>query len=227
LAGDNTNVLLRYINALIMANNGTLTDRAGELTRRVLEIEPENYTALLYSAFAAEQHGDLLLANDYYRKILPALQGSPEMQMTINQLLARNEQLLADQGPDTGTPAPETDSPPPVSLSLRVSVADNLGDLFAPGDTLFIYAQAMDGPPMPLAVVRRQAGDLPLDVVLDDSMAMMPAHRLSAFAQVKVQARISRSGNAQPESGDLVGEMSGIDVTGSGKITLVINEVVP
>jgi cytochrome c-type biogenesis protein CcmH len=110
---------------------------------------------------------------------------------------------------------------------MRVSVSADLHHRYAPGDTLFIYAQAMEGPPMPLAVVRKQAGDLPLDVVLDDSMAMMPSHRLSAFDKVKLQARISRSGNAQPESGDLAGEIAGVEVANAGKIDLVINTVLP
>jgi cytochrome c-type biogenesis protein CcmH len=108
-----------------------------------------------------------------------------------------------------------------------VTVSPDLAGQYRPEDTLFIYAQAIDGPPMPLAVSRNKAGELPIEVTLDDSMAMMPAMKLSAFARVKLQARISRTGNAQPESGDLVGLLAEVDVTGTESINLVIDTVLP
>lgn len=227
LTGDDADVMLRYANALIMANNGNFEGQATELVDRVLAIDPQNYTALLYSAFAAEGRGDLRLAIRHYRKIVPALQNNPELLQTITGLIARNEQLLAEQGI-----VPETDAPadPPAAtaaVSLRVSVADDLTGRYAPDDTVFIYAQAMQGPAMPLAVVRKSAAELPIEVKLDDSMAMMPAHKLSAFDQVKVQARISKSGNASPESGDLIGEKSGVNTRDPAMLELVINSVVP
>jgi cytochrome c-type biogenesis protein CcmH len=93
-------------------------------------------------------------------------------------------------------------------------------------DTLFVYARAASGPRMPLAIVRKTVKDLPLEFTLDDSMAMNPAMKLSSFQQVVVGARISKSGNAMPQPGDLqvVSQPMGVnDVQG---VELVINEVI-
>jgi cytochrome c-type biogenesis protein CcmH len=96
-----------------------------------------------------------------------------------------------------------------------------------PGDTLFVYAKAEQGPPMPLAVVRKQAADLPLQVTLNDAMAMTPQMKLSSFSQVKIGARISRSGNAVSQSGDLFGEVSAVTVGRSEPVVVRITQRAP
>ena len=95
------------------------------------------------------------------------------------------------------------------------------------GDTVFVFARALNGPPMPLAVVRKRAGDLPLTVTLDDSSAMAPALRLSNFDQVRVSARISKSGQAVAQSGDLQAEALPVSTLAGETVTLSIDRVVP
>ena len=94
------------------------------------------------------------------------------------------------------------------ALQVRVSLNAALQDQAGPDDTVFVYARSVKGPRMPLAIVRKQVRDLPMTVVLDDSLAMSPAMTLSKFDQVTVGARISKSGNAMPQSGDLQGSVS-------------------
>lgn len=96
----------------------------------------------------------------------------------------------------------------------------------APGDTVFVFARAAQGPRMPLAIIKRKAGDLPLAFSLDDSSAMSPELKLSRFPSVVIGARISRSGDAMPRSGDLVGQVGPVD-TGSGNLVIVIDGVQP
>jgi cytochrome c-type biogenesis protein CcmH len=79
---------------------------------------------------------------------------------------------------------------------------------------------------MPLAVLRAQAGSLPLNFTLDDSLAMSPTARLSGAARVRVDARISRSGNAMPSPGDLVAEGE-VVATGTRGVSLQIDRVRP
>jgi len=229
---EDPDFLLGYANALVMANNGRFAGRPAELIRQVLALDPENYTALFFSGLAAEQAGEFQRANEYYASLLPVLQDNPELRQTVNRLIARNRRISGqvaevaggEQGP---VPATETRADPAASVSVRVSVAKDLDGEYRPEDTLFIYARAVEGPPMPLAVIRARARDLPLETVLDDTRAMSPALKLSEFERVKLQARISRSGNARPQPGDLYGEITGVKVAGAGIVNLTIDKVMP
>ncbi|MGH8172484.1 MAG: c-type cytochrome biogenesis protein CcmI/CycH, partial [Rhodanobacteraceae bacterium] len=91
----------------------------------------------------------------------------------------------------------------------------------------FVFARAASGPPMPLAVQRLKAAQLPITVTLDDSMSMMPAMTLSKFAQVVVGARVSKSGNATPQSGDLQALSPAIENTRTTPVEISIADVVP
>jgi cytochrome c-type biogenesis protein CcmH len=91
------------------------------------------------------------------------------------------------------------------SIRGRVSLTPALRAQAQPNDTVFIVARAEQGPRMPLAIVRMRVADLPADFTLDDSSAMSPQLRLSSYPEVVVSVRVSRSGQALPESGDLVG----------------------
>ena len=114
------------------------------------------------------------------------------------------------------------------TVQVRISLAPALAAKAAPDDTLFIFARAVQGqgPKAPLAIQRRQVKDLPLTLTLDDSMAMSPALRLSSVSQVVVGARISKSGNAMPQPGDLQGLTPTVAVGASG-LQLQINETLP
>src|SRR5690349_6071866 len=112
-------------------------------------------------------------------------------------------------------------------LTVNVTLDPKLKDKLDANATLFVFARAASGPPMPLAIQRLKAGQLPVTVTLDDSMSMMPAMRLSKFAQVVVGARVSKSGNAMPQSGDLQTLSSPIASSRGEPIALEIDQVVP
>jgi cytochrome c-type biogenesis protein CcmH len=113
-------------------------------------------------------------------------------------------------------------------IRLAVSLRPELQGQ-APGDaTLFVFAKAASGPPMPLAVYRGRASELPREVRLDDSMAMMPALKLSGFEQWTVTARVTRAGGVQAMSGDLQGSLTvARKDLGDAALSLVIDQVVP
>jgi cytochrome c-type biogenesis protein CcmH len=92
-------------------------------------------------------------------------------------------------------------------LQVEVSLTADVLSKVNPTDTVFIYARAKQGTPMPLAVVKKQVKDLPLKITLDDSMTMTPSMKLSNFSEVTVMARVSSSGNALPQTGDYVGQV--------------------
>jgi cytochrome c-type biogenesis protein CcmH len=120
------------------------------------------------------------------------------------------------------TPA-GTATGPAVQGSVRLSAA--LAAQAQPGDTLFIFARAAEGPRMPLAIVRHTVKDLPLEFKLDDSMAMAPEMRLSLHPKVIISARISKSGQATPTAGDLLGESAAVANNATG-VAIEINELV-
>lgn len=111
-------------------------------------------------------------------------------------------------------------------LKGSVTIAPALAKKISPSDTLFIFAQASQGPRMPLAIVRLQAKDLPATFTLNDSMSMAPAFKLSGFKTVNVVARISKSGKATPSTGDLQGIVQGVSVGSPKPVSLQINEVI-
>lgn len=131
--------------------------------------------------------------------------------------------------------ATETPAQPPepaiaasqANLTVDVSLDPSLSDRVSPEDTVFVFARAVEGPPMPLAVQRLQVKDLPATVTLDDSQAMNPALRLSAFEQVQVGARISKSGQATPQPGDLFGESEPVQRDAQTDVRIRIDRVRP
>ncbi|MDE2612207.1 MAG: tetratricopeptide repeat protein [Burkholderiales bacterium] len=111
------------------------------------------------------------------------------------------------------------------AVTGTVRLAPALAAQARPDDTVFVFARAAEGSRMPLAIVRKQVRDLPFAFTLDDAMAMAPAARLSRFPKVVVDARVSKSGQAQPSAGDLAGRSAVVANNASG-VVVEINEVV-
>jgi len=112
------------------------------------------------------------------------------------------------------------------NLKGKVRLAKKLQEQVRPDDVLFVFARAEKGPPMPLAVMKLRAADLPLDFVLDDTMAMAPGLALSKFPRIVVTARVSRGGQPAPQPGDLQGSSGAVANNAQG-VRVVIDTVVP
>ena len=121
-----------------------------------------------------------------------------------------------------GNMAPD---PNAAGIDVSVKVAPELADLVQPGDTLFVFARAEAGPPAPLAIQRRTASELPMTLRLDESMGMIAGMSLAQFPRVIIGARLSRSGNAQAQPGDLEGLTAAMDWRAAGKVEIVISNV--
>jgi cytochrome c-type biogenesis protein CcmH len=111
------------------------------------------------------------------------------------------------------------------AIEVQLQLAPELVSRLAPNDTLFVFAKAEGGPPVPLAVQRIPASALPTSVRLDDSMGMVEGMNLSSFPRVVVEARVSKSGNAQAQPGDLQGSSGGLDNPPSGPVRVVVDRV--
>jgi len=122
-------------------------------------------------------------------------------------------------------PAPVASAPAAASLRGTVRLAPALRGKVGPGDTLFIFARAADGPAMPLAILKRSAAELPVQYALDDSMAMAAGMGLSSQPRVVITARVSRTGNARPQPGDLQGASAPVANDAQG-VDILIDTVV-
>jgi len=223
LLGDKPDIMLLYADTLAFANNEQLAGKPAELIFKALALEPDNITGLWLGGMAKVQAGDALEGAKLWRKLIALLPpGSPAQQET-QALLAK----LESQAPG-GVPAEpgQTAKTADIAIAVQVSVAPGLQASVSPDDTVFIYAQAVSGSRVPLAIIRKQVSNLPLTVSLTDTMAMMPAMKLSGFPQVKLSARISKSGNAMPEKGDLIGTIEQVDVKDKRVNNIVINSQV-
>jgi len=135
------------------------------------------------------------------------------------------------QGPSSGVSKPRKsfssqEQQNQVALSGTVSLDKAFSERVNDKDTVFVFARAAKGPRMPLAIIRKQVSDLPIKYQLDDSMAMTPEMKLSSFPEVIITARISKSGSAMPEAGDIEGQSGIINVQDSSEHDIVINTVI-
>ena len=173
-----------------------------------------------------EEQGEYEKAVQHWRKLELLLVDDPASLNEVRNLIARAEQKLGRSvAVEPTTIKPVTAGG--VALKVTVALDAALQDKVSADDTVFIFARAMEGPPMPLAAVRKQVRDLPLTVTLDDSMAMMPQMKLSNYATVLVGARISKSGSATAQSGDLTGEIENVATSSNEKLTLTISQRIP
>ena len=229
LIGEQPEIMLLYADALAFSNNEQLAGKPSELVFKALAMEPNNVTGLWLGGMAKAQTGDFAAAMDLWTKLEAQLPQGSEAQREIQVLLAK----LATQMPEGAAIQAEAKpvqpaatlppSPAVASIDVQVSLAPALQKSANPGDTVFIYAQALSGPKMPLAIVRKQVSELPLTVNLTDAMAMMPTMKLSNFEQVKLLARISKSGDAMQQPGDLIGIIEQVALTDKSLKKIVIN----
>ncbi|MGZ8214896.1 MAG: c-type cytochrome biogenesis protein CcmI, partial [Methylosarcina sp.] len=222
LLGDKPEVMLLYADAIALASDKNLAGKPSELIFKALELEPNNMNGLWLGGLAKVQQGDVPAALTLWRKLESQLPANSEPRKEMQNIIAS----LASRAPaaENQQAAPQEATAPTGSIMVEVNLAPELQKAASPGDTVFIYAQALSGPKMPLAIVRKQVADLPVKVTLDDTMAMMPAMKLSNFAEVKLLARISKSGEAVTQPGDLIGTVEKVAIKGSNEQKIVIDQ---
>ena len=227
LGGESPEVMIRLADALAMSQGGSMAGEPEPLLTRALELQPNNPQGLWLLGMAQDERGDHSSAIRTWQTLLPLLQGDERSVSEVNQLIARAKVLNTADDSAPSTPAAEAQPAATAKLSVEVSVQAGLTEDL-PGDTaVFIYAKAAQGPPMPLAVVRKTLGDLPVTVELSDEDAMLPAMKLSSFDKLIVGARVSLTGNAIAQSGDLYSEVSDVQSQQSAPLAISIDTVRP
>ena len=214
---DDAQLLADYADSLAMAQGRTLQGEPEKLIKRALAADPNNVKALVLAGTAAFDRNDRAGAIRYWQRALAVLPAESDMAQRVRE-------SIAEAGGSAGKtqvakPAlPQTNA----RISGVVRLDPKLAGKVSPDDTVFIFARAAEGPRMPLAILRRQGRDLPVRFTLDDSMAMAPQMKLSAFPRVVVGARVSKTANANANPGDLQGLSPAVQV-GSTDVAVTID----
>jgi cytochrome c-type biogenesis protein CcmH len=229
-------IYLALANAVAMQNGGVISGRPEELVKDALELDSQSAVGLWMAGMAAEEGGRLDEALAYWKRAEPLLAGQPTNQQELRGMMRRVAEQLgsiitfedsAIQAPSPANSADVINSPGPAlqqpsGIKVSVAIDPDLMSSVDPSSTIFVFAKAVSGPPMPLAVVRMQVKDLPAEIMLDDTMAMMPQMKISLFDQVSVSAKISASGVATPQADDINSEAVTVATIDSPSIDLLI-----
>jgi cytochrome c-type biogenesis protein CcmH len=192
--------------ALFFAAGSKITDEVRQLVGESLAAQPNNGTALGLAGIAAFEDRDYVAARVHWQRALAQLSPGSMAAQALAAGVARAERALAGAGEKReakAAPASATQAAPN-GAAIRVSVSLAEGVTAAPDTPVFVYARGADSP-MPLAIVRLQAGQLPAEVVLDESRAMMPGRSLGTVESVQLVARLALHGDARPAPGDWQG----------------------
>lgn len=236
LQPDSPQFLADHADVLAMKNGRTLEGEPLRLIERALQIDPDHLKSLALSGAAAFDRGDMARAAQLWDRV--ALLGPPGSDIVQQARDGATEaRRLAAQaaagGAAASAPGLRQGATPAAAAAARVSgrveLAAALKAQARPEDTVYVFARNADpaaGNRMPLAIVRAQVKDLPLPFTLDDTHAMGPGMGLSTATRVVVGARISRSGQAIPQPGDLEGLSAPVDV-GVRDVRVEISRVLP
>lgn len=208
---DDPDLLADYADTLAMVRSRSLQGEPEKLIERALAIKPDHIKALALSGTAAYERKDYRLALARWQKIVDVSPADSEIAQSTLASMAQARSMMgapaianADSKPADTVKGGSTAKPAASGTRVagKVTLDPSLRGKLADTDTVFIFARAAAGPRFPLAVLRKQVKDLPLEFVLDDSMAMMPEAKLSGFSRLIVGARISKTGSATASPGE-------------------------
>ncbi len=215
LKSDDPEILVEYAESLGMAQNGRFDGEPLAMAKRALALDPKSEKALALLGTVAFEAGDFKSAVEYWERLLALADPGTDFAKAVEGGLAE-----ARAGLEAAKSAPAS------RITGKVSIEASLAASAPPDAVVFVFARAAQGPRMPLAVQRMRVKDLPADFALDDSLAMAPGMKISAFDSVVIGARVSISGSATPQPGDLEGTTAAVK-PGAGGLKLVIDRKTP
>jgi len=206
LAPNNAEAMVGWAeNDSMTRSDHRIEGRALELLKRAVQLHPDSQRGLWLLGIGNFQRGEYREAAATWRLLQPQLEPGSNVAKAVAEQIAVAD-ARAGGAPAAASSSAATAAPQGATLQVQVALAPALKNKLAPGDTLFVYARAENGPPMPLAVAKLDPAHLPTTVTLNDAMAMTPAFKLSSVERVFVGARISHSGQPVAQPGDLEGD---------------------
>jgi len=235
---DDPDIAIAYAEALALSSDSRrIEGEPRQLLETALKAAPDNQRGLWLLGISDYQQKKYDSAIASWKHLLAVLPKDSNIVQSVQHQIASAEAARDGRAPPPDEPETADATPQPAAaapasadgphLTVKVSLDAKLKAKLAPNDVLFVYAKAASGPPMPVAIQRLQASQLPTTVTLTDGMGMMPSLKLSQFPQVIIGARVSKSGNAIAQSGDLQTVSKPLAVTTTTPIELIIDQVVP
>jgi len=226
---------LERIEIIAMQRQGQFEGEPWNVIREVLQRDPQHFGALLTAGSASYAEGKFADALKYWEQARKPLDANnPDLEGLENAIAAVRDRLgmLPAKSSLTASSTPSSTSSSTsvatsgLNVTGQVNLSASLKSKASPNDVVFIYATPANGDRMPLAIFKTTVSQLPLNFTLDDSSAMTPDRKLSAAGEVMVKVRVSKSGNAMPQSGDLSGSLGPVKVGAKG-LKLEIKDQIP
>lgn len=234
LEADDVDTLAQLAEATAMIQGGELAGEPVVYLEKALGLDQDHGQTLWLLGIARQQageHDDSLALLERLRSRAESDDNADAVQAIV-QMMNRSLKALGKEPVSTRSAAPQSlPDTPDAGEGLRIDVEVSLSDAAAtdadPGHSVFVYARASQGPPMPLAVARLTVADLPATITLDESMSMIPNMTLSAFPKVTVGARVSKSGDPVGQSGDWFNEIEDLDLNQDTSTSILIDTQKP
>ena len=241
LTPNDAQLLADYGDAAVMTQQGRFEGKPHALIMQALKLEPTNMKALALAGTAELRMGNRAASLAHWEKLKTLVPKDSADYREVESIIAEVKTTKLDTPQPAAPPALAAAPATPTNkadanntaksgngarVTGNVAIAPAVISKLATGDTLFVFARAKEGPRMPLAVMRVAApgaSGFPLAFELNDAMAMAPGMNLSKFTEVVIEARISKSGNAQLQSGDLSGVTSAIRPGASGVLVTIVS----
>jgi cytochrome c-type biogenesis protein CcmH len=218
-----------------MQRQGQFEGEPWNVIREVLQRDPQHFGALLTAGSASYAEGKFADALKYWEQARKPLDANnPDLEGLENAIAAVRDRLgmppakssLTASSTPSSTASSTSVATSGLNVTGQVNLSASLKSKASPNDVVFIYATPANGDRMPLAIFKTTVSQLPLNFTLDDSTAMTPDRKLSAAGEVMVKVRVSKSGNAMPQSGDLSGSLGPVKVGAKG-LKLEIKDQIP
>jgi cytochrome c-type biogenesis protein CcmH len=232
---DDDDLKLERIEVIAMQRQGQFEGEPWNVIREVLQRDPQHFGALLTAGSASYAEGKLADALKYWEKArLPLEANNPDLPGLDSAIATVRDKMglpakavsSAPSGPASGGSSANA-LPSGLNVSGQISLSAAMKAKANPNDAVFVYATPANGDRMPLAILKTTVSQLPLNFTLDDSTAMTPERKLSMAGEVLVKVRVSKSGNAMPQSGDLSGGTAGPVKVGTQGLKIEIKDQIP
>ena len=220
LEGESAETYAALADMAGLKSNGQIIDSSLNYAMKALELNANNRQALWLAGLGSAQRSDMSSARDYWSRLVPLLDSVPEQQQELRDIISQSFQESGEQ--DSEIKKSEKQNISDVTgrhrLKINISMNPDLAKLTNPDDIIFVFAKAKQGPPAPLAAKKLKVSDLPTSVVLSESDAMIPQLNITKFEDILISARVSKSGQPIPQTGDL--ESIAIETKNTSKETI-------